>query len=193
MPTHLRRSDAPGRVHFWTISCFHRLGFFWDDSVKQVAIDGLKRIREKHGICLVGYVIMPDHVHVLLYPHRRADPKPVPISSLLRDFKQHVGYYGKERLRDYWRAHRSLWSRPLNDWAAGKLGAQDFWNTRGYDFDIDRHDTLLEKVEYCHNNPVKRGLVAIRADWKWSSFRFFDLKDESLLAMDWRGEYPLSW
>ena len=193
MPTHLKRYDVPGQAHFWTISCFHRLSFFWEDSIKQVAIDGLDHMRKKHGICLMGYVVMPEHVHVLLYPHRRGSEAPVPVSDLLRDFKQFVGFYGKERLRDYWRGYGRLWSDPLNDWALGKLGEQAFWNPRGHDFNIDRHETLLEKVDYSHNNPVKRGLVAAAADWKWSSYRFFEMRDRSTLAMDWKGEYPIDW
>jgi len=54
MPTALRRYDVRGHAHFWTISCFHRLGLFHLDSVKRVAVDGLRHVREKHGICLLG-------------------------------------------------------------------------------------------------------------------------------------------
>jgi putative transposase len=193
MPTHLRRADIAGHVHFWTISCFHRLSFFWEDSVKQVAIDALRQLKSKYGSCLLAYVIMPEHVHVLLFPQTRGSMVPVPISDLLRDFKQSVGFHGKARLRDYWRAHGKLWSDPLNAWANGAFGSQAFWNTRGYDFNIDSHATLLEKVEYCHNNPVKRGLVARAEEWKWSSRRFFNCDDRSMLEMDWKGEYPIRW
>jgi putative transposase len=193
MPSRLRRYDQPGHAHFWTISCFHRLSFFWEDSVKQVAIDALRLLQTKHRICLLGYVIMPEHVHVLLFPHVRHDRTIVPISDLLRDFKQHAGFHGKARLRDYWRRYGRLWSDPLNDWAVGKLGDRSFWNTRGHDFNINDHDTLLGKLEYCHNNPVKRGLVASASDWAWSSQRFFQSGDASILAMDWKGEYPVDW
>src|SRR5688500_9277261 len=124
----------PGHAHYWTISCYHRLSFFWIDPVKQVAIDALNHIRQKHGICLLGYVIMPEHVHVLLYPQLRGANEPIPISTLLADFKQHVGFHGKAALRDYWRQHHQLWSEPLNQWANGSLGSQDFWNTRAHDF-----------------------------------------------------------
>jgi hypothetical protein len=75
----------------------------------------------------------------------------------------------------------------------GKLGGQGFWSPRGHDRDVTDHDELLAKVEYCHNNPVKRGLVATPADWKWSSSRFHETGDDSLIAMDWRGERPLNW
>lgn len=193
MPSRLRRSDVVGHAHFWTISCYNRLSFFWWDPVKQVAIDGLASLRQKHRICLLGYVIMPEHVHVLLFPRRRYAAEPVPISRLLADFKQYVGFYGKRVLRDYWRQHRRLWSMPLNDWASGRLPEQAFWTTRGYDFDLYGREKVYEKLEYCHNNPVRRGLVAHAVDWQWSSCRFFELGERSVLAMDWDGGWPIDW
>jgi len=79
---------------------------------------------------------MPEHIHTLLYPHRRGDDTPTPFSKLLHDFKQHVGFHGKERLRLVWRKQGRLWSDPLNRWAHGDFDEQDVMNTRGYDRNI---------------------------------------------------------
>ena len=43
MATRLKRCDQSGRVHFWTISCYHRLSFFWNDRIKHGVIAGLER------------------------------------------------------------------------------------------------------------------------------------------------------
>lgn len=193
MPSNLRRHNEPGHTHFWTISCYHRLGFLFQDKMKQVAVDGLKVVQADFNICLVGYVIMPDHVHVLIYPHAHGCDTPINISKLLNRFKQHTGYYGKACLRDYWHQHDRLWSEPLNQWARGTLDRQDLWNPRGYDFNIDRQHTLLEKLEYCHKNPITRGLVDAPEDWPWSSYRFYEMDDRSALTMDWNGQWPIIW
>ena len=58
------------------------------------------------------------------------------------------------------------------------------WNRRGYDMNIWSEKKRIEKVDYMHNNPVKRGLVAQSGDWPWSSWRFCYLEDTSILAMD---------
>ncbi|HUY13250.1 MAG TPA: hypothetical protein VMX16_06430 [Terriglobia bacterium] len=42
----------------------------------------------------------------------------------------------------------------------------------------------LEKLNYMHNNPVMRDLVAQPGDWPWSSWRFYYLEDRSILGMD---------
>ncbi|MDR3678173.1 MAG: hypothetical protein P4N24_22010 [Acidobacteriota bacterium] len=58
------------------------------------------------------------------------------------------------------------------------------WNRRGYDMNIYRDKKQNEKIDYIHNNPVARGLVAHPGDWPWSSWRFYYREDRSLLAMD---------
>lgn len=193
MPSHLRRINEPGHIHFWTISCHRRLGFFHHDAMKRIVVDGLRLLREKFGMCLVGYVVMPDHVHVLLYPHARGCDEPIDISRLLREFKQYVGFHGKVWLREYWRIHGGLWSGPLTEWARNDGAGKPIWKPRGYDFNIDRRETLMEKLDYCHKNPITRGLVERAEDWPWSSLRFYELGDRSVLAMDWDGGWPIEW
>jgi putative transposase len=58
------------------------------------------------------------------------------------------------------------------------------WQRRFYDFNVWSEEKRLEKLDYMHGNPVKRGLVKSPADWPWSSWRFYHLNDTSALAMD---------
>ncbi len=193
MPSRLRRIDEPGHTHFWTLSCYRRLQFFHDDGMKRVVIAALRNLSEKFGICLIACVVMPEHLHVMLYPHRRGDDVPISISELLQAFKQGIGYYGKQRLRTVWRKQGALWSLPLNRWAYGQFDKQEIMNTRGYDRNIFTEKELREKVDYIHKNPVTRGLVAGAADWKWSSFRYYEMRDSSVLPMGWNGAWPIIW
>ena len=193
MPTHLRRYNEPGDSHFWTISCRRRLTFFHDDGVKRIVADGLRVLQQRFGVCLIGYVIMPEHVHVIVYPHTRAKDDPIPVSKLLHAFKKHVGFHGKQRLREVWRVQGGLWSQPLNAWATGDKNEQTIWNVRGYDFNVRTHKALLQKLDYCHKNPVTRALVDRAEDWPWSSYRYHEFGDESVLKMDWDGSWPIIW
>ena len=126
-------------------------------------------LQQRFGVCLIGYVIMPEHVHVIVYPHARGNDDPIPASKLLHAFKKHVGFHGKQRLREVWRVQGGLWSQPLNAWAAGDKNQQTIWNIRGYDFNVRTHKALLEKLDYCHKNPLPRALVDRAEDWPWSS------------------------
>jgi hypothetical protein len=58
------------------------------------------------------------------------------------------------------------------------------WQRKGYDMNIWTLKKRDEKLNYMHDNPVKRGLVKQPGDWPWSSWRFYFLNDASLLATD---------
>jgi putative transposase len=193
MPLHLRRYDEPGHVHFWTLSCYPRLTFFWYDPVKMAVAQTLDTWRKQFRICLIGYVIMPEHLHILFYPHARGSDDPTPVSRLLHSFKRDLDRKCKEPMRYYWRQHGQLWSKPLTAWARGELGRRVIMHKRGHDFNVDRYDTMKEKLDYCHKNPITRGLVERPEDWEWSSFRYYEFDDPRPLRMDWDGQWPIIW
>ncbi len=58
------------------------------------------------------------------------------------------------------------------------------WQRRFYPFNVYSDKKRLEKLDYMHHNPVKRGLVSEPGDWPWSSWRFYFLQDASVLPMD---------
>jgi len=189
MPSRLKRHDEPNQIHFITFSCFRRLQFFRHDNVKLMFINAMKRVRDRFNIRWIGYVIMPEHVHLLVAPQAKGSGDITPISRFLNAIKGAAGHDGKEALRDMWRQNRSLGTRILNAWATG-AEPKPFWKPRGYDFNVVRDDTLLQKLDYIHKNPIRRGLVDRAEQWRWSSFRYDELGDDSLLKMDWNGDVP---
>ena len=191
MPGRLRRYDEYGHTHFLTISCYHRLRFFQHDTVKQVLVNGMVHAREKHPIRWIGYVIMPEHVHLLAFPAQPGADEPVPISKLLQTLKQYVGRHGKQALRDIWASKRTLGSGPMDTWAQAP-GPKPFWKTRAHDFNVTTEQSLHVKLDYMHKNPVTRGLVDRADQWRWSSYRFYEVDDGSVIAMDWDGSWPIT-
>jgi len=190
MPSRLRRHDEYGHTHFLTMSCHKRLQFFRHNSVKNVFINAMRNTRGNAGVRWIGYVIMPEHVHLLLFPQHPGREDVIPISTILQDLKQYVGRHGKRALRDVWARDRTLGSAPLDAWACGK-GAKPFWKPRGYDFNVTIEATLHGKLDYMHRNPVTRGLVDRAEQWLWSSYCFYELGDDSLIGMDWDGVWPI--
>ncbi len=193
MSVQMKCPNTTQEVHFWTINCYRQLDFFWSDSMKKIAVGSLRALQRRFGICLIGYVVMPDHVHVLLYPHRRGSGKPVPVSTLARLFRKSVEHHGRNRLRAVWERQGRLWTEPLNAWARGRLGTDAIWDKRATDFVVGREETLLEKLNHCHRNPVRRGLVRAPGEWAWSSFRYDEWEASRVLPMDWDKQWPIMW
>jgi putative transposase len=51
-------------------------------------------------------------------------------------------------------------------------------------FNVFTEKKHMEKLDYMHNNPVKKGLGNSPDQWPWSSFRFYYLNDSAVLRMD---------
>ncbi len=141
MPWGLRRFQQTGHSHFVTFSCYHRQPLFTNDLAKRTFESALERVRRGFGLCLYGYVVMPEHVHLLV-----SEPERGTLAEALKSLKQGVS------------------RRLIGD-------AEHFWQRRYYDFNVRNYRQWVEKLDYIHHNPVKRGLCAREEDWEWSSFR----------------------
>ena len=70
MPDRRRKTkvsyDIPGHAHFVTFSCFDRLSLLSRDRSRGWLIDSLEQMRKLHNVAIWAYVLMPEHVHLLL-------------------------------------------------------------------------------------------------------------------------------
>ena len=190
MPSRLRRHDEFGHVHYVTFSCFRRLQFFRHPNVSDVFVESMKQVRSNLAIRWLGYVVMPEHVHLVVLPQGIGTGEPVPISLVLNQLKGLSGRDCKAALREVWKRKHSLGTSALDAWATG-AGEKPFWKPRGYDFNVFDESKLREKLDYLHKNPLRRGLVSRPEDWPWSSYRCYEFGDDSPIAMDWDGGLPI--
>ena len=59
-----------------------------------------------------------------------------------------------------------------------------FWQKRFHDFNVYSHEKRVEKINYMHHNPVKKGFVKQSVDWKWSSARFYRLEEKGIVTVE---------
>ena len=143
MPGGLTRFHESGQSHFVTFCCYHRRPLFTTAASCRIFELALERVRRSYRLYVYGYVVMPEHVHLLL-----SEPEHDSLAQALKFLKQGV-------------------SRRL----IGE--AEHFWQKRYYDFNIRDHTQFVEKLRYIHRNPVKRGLCERPEDWEWSSVRHY--------------------
>jgi putative transposase len=191
MPSRLWRHDELGHIHFLTISCYQRLPFFDRPEIRTLVVESMADARCRLGFRWIGYVVMPEHVHWLCYPQVPGGQEVIPISAILQSLKTSIGMRVKQALRKVWATHRTLGHADLDRWATATTNAKPIWMTRGVDFNITTYDRLIQKLDYCHNNPVKRGLVGRPEAWLWCSINHYEKRGEAMLAMDWDGTWPL--
>ena len=168
MTAGLKRYYLAGSLHFITFSCYRRQPHLGTALRRDLFVRVLEQARRRYGFALLGYVVMPEHVHLLMTMPPVGDPSVVMkvvkerFTRLLRKKERFIGV---------------------------------MWQKRFYDFNVCTGKKRVEKLRYTHRNPVKRGLVLSPEEWAWSSFRAYALGEEGLVHVDtcpWKFEVPAS-
>jgi len=155
VPNRLHRYYGAGYSHFITTSCYQRQPLLNTPQNRDLFLEVLEQVRRRYHFVVVGYVVMPEHVHLLLTEPERDNP-----SVVMQALKQGFA--------------RRLIARRRR--AAGSQTASQhdrIWQHRFYDFVVFSDEKRVEKLRYMHRNPVKRGLVQEPQEWAWSSFRHY--------------------
>jgi putative transposase len=153
--------NIPGHAHELTFSCFHRFEFLKAERCCVWLAEAIAAARDKHAFWLWAYVFMPDHVHLIIYPYREQ----YDISAILKAIKQPVG----DKAIAFLEAEKSSWLERITRRRGNRI-ERLFWQSGGgYDRNITNPKTLLRMIDYVHENPVRKQLVATPQDWRWSS------------------------
>jgi putative transposase len=171
MPWGLTRFQHSGQSHFVTFCCYHRRLLFTADASRQIFESALERVRRSFRLQVYGYVIMPEHVHLLLSEPQRdtsgGGTAPLKPKDGLNGPPTLLSEPQRYTLADALKSLKQGVSRRL-------IGdAEHFWQKRYYDFNIRNYSQFVEKLRYIHRNPVKAGLCERPEDWQWSSFNHY--------------------
>jgi putative transposase len=153
--TRLRRIEELDRIFFVTFNVERGVKAL-SDAERDLVLQTLGALRGPDDFALFGYVVMPDHTHLLLWP------RSVSLVRILRDLKSKTGFaIAKSR-----NAHGQIWQRSYFDFICRR--ARDFG----------------DKLEYIHQNPVAANLVQRAEIWPWSSCRHYARLGESPIKPD---------
>ena len=172
MARNLIRHYGHGHLHFITFTCFRRLPMLRSARARNVFVEILGEVRDRYGFCLVGYVVMPEHVRLLIGEPGRGTP-----SLVVQVLKQRVS----RRMR---RKKRTPTPQMGFVFADGESSPPRFWQRRFHDFNVWSLKKRVEKLHYMHMNPLKRKLVDHPKDWPWSSFAFYANPKHGLIRVD---------
>jgi putative transposase len=148
MPRGLKRFYGSGDLHLITCSCHRRRPWLDTAERRDLFLNILEEVRKQHRFVVVGYVVMPEHFHLLMSEPQIGNPStasfPASIASI---------------------------SIPV-------------WQPRFYDFNVWTEHKRIEKLDYIHRNPAKRGLVEEPEQWRWSSDRSYAFGEVGLVKIN---------
>jgi putative transposase len=173
VPTRLKRYYGNDDLHFITFSCYRRRPFLGTPRRRTAFLRVLEQTRVRYRFVVVGYIVMPEHVHLLISEPQHGDP-----SLVMQVLKQRVA----RRLLRHSRKRSPEQSELFPSTDAPALAR--FWQRRFFDFNVWSAKKVREKLRYMHRNPVKRGLVASPELWAWSSFSFYAQGEQGIVAIN---------
>jgi REP-associated tyrosine transposase len=160
----LKRYYGGDDLHFITCSCHQRRPYLRTPEARDLFLSELERMRKKYRFIVVGYVVMPEHFHLLA-----SEPQKGTLSTVMQAVK--LGFT----------------RRVITNGISGiDPNTHHVWQARFYDFNVWDDHKCTEKLDYMHRNPVTRGLVSAPDQWRWSSFRSYMYGEPGLVKInDW--------
>ena len=177
---HLFKSKEKNLVHYVTCVTFGRLPVFRSNDICSLFIDALEETRVKDPFKLIGYVIMPDHIHLL------ANPIELNISRVVGKLKGRAATKILKSLRMQSCCEvldKFQLPQPLKSGQTHAVWLKDFSS-----IDIWSHKFIRQKLHYIHMNPVRAGFCDHPAKWRWSSYHAYlpHKAGEVPIEIDWR-------
>jgi putative transposase len=158
----LKRFEEPGEARYLTWSCYDQLELFNNPHIRDAFLERLLQSRTRLGFKLLAWVVMLEHVHLLIQPF----PPDLTIKHIAADIK---GPFANTTVTR-WKALNARILPRLVDSA----GLTHFWRRGGgYDRNTYSQRELREKIDYIHANPVRRGYCANPHEWQWSSAGYY--------------------
>ena len=167
------------KTHFITATVVDWIDAFTRKSYKDVIIDRLAFCIEKKVMLLYGYVIMSNHIHLLVRS------KTGKLSDLIRDFKKFTAKNILEKIvnepesRREWMLER--FKKATETHSRNKN--YQFWQYGNHAEEIYSHKFMWSKLDYIHLNPVRAGIVEKASNYKYSSASNY-VNNEGLITVE---------
>jgi putative transposase len=167
VPWGLYRFHQSRLPHFITFTCYRRQSFLSAAAVRDAFLKILERTRLRYDFLIYGFVVMPNHVHLLI-----SEPNQGTIATVIQALK----------------IASARWEKTHICQKKADLGhdeqATSFWQRRYYDRNVRDNEEFILELKYIHRNPVKRELVTQPEDWLWSSYRHYALDEPGIVTVE---------
>ncbi len=158
------KTNEFNNFHYVTTVTYKRLPIFRGVKTCEIFIEVLKEIREIHPFKLIGYVIMPDHIHLILNPLEEK------IGAIMRKLKGKTAHLIVNWLKE------NNFTESLNKLLIiGKNERQTHavWQRDFSAIDLWSPKFLRQKLDYIHLNPLRAEFCDHPAKWKFSSYHAY--------------------
>lgn len=151
-----------GKIYFWTATINKWITLFESEKFKFILIDSLSFLANKHLVDVFGFVIMPNHVH-LIWRMNSLNGKEKPFGSFLK----YTGHQFKKMLN----------AEDLKEFEVIASNKQyEFWQRDSIAIELYSPEVAYQKLDYIHENPIAKdwNLVNEPSEYMYSSASFYE-------------------
>lgn len=192
------RFHTDGALFYVTFSVVDWLPIFVSEAACRIVTESLDFCHRQKGLRINAYVIMPTHLHAILFVSHEArrasqiarrgspDPAATVLEQIVTDFRKFTG----RRLADFCSQHLPACFQSVLQERAGSDRERRFWQPTRHPVQIETQHFWQTKFDYLHLNPVRKGLVRRAEDWRFSSVSYWASggaieNDVPLSAIEW--------
>ena len=170
------RFDNRTDAREFTFCCYKWIPFLCKDRTRTWLLEEIDLARGKYGFHIWAYVIMPEHVHLLL----ASNGTQLEFGKVIGEVKENVA----RQAIAYMEQHSPQWLPRITVREGSKVRRR-FWQPGGgYDRNVDSVTTVHRMITSIHMNPVRRNLALQAVDWYWSSCRWYHQLPDIPLRID---------
>ena len=162
------RFHSDGALFYVTFSIVDWLPVFVSESACKIVTESLNFCHRQKGLRTNAYVIMPTHVHAILF---HEDFRAESLEHVVTDLRKFTGRH----LADFCSQHLPACFRQVLAERAGDDRERRFWQPTRHPVQLETESFWQSKVDYLHHNPVRKGLVGSAAHWRFSSASYWSL------------------
>jgi REP element-mobilizing transposase RayT len=172
----------PEGIYFITTTTIGWVDVFTRRDYRDIVIDSMRHCQKKKGLIIYAYVIMSNHVHMIL-----ASQEQFNLADTIRDFKKYTAKKIIAAIQEINESRREWMLNKFKYEAQRTKRGQNFklWQDGYHAKEIDSIEFLEQKLDYIHQNPVEAGIVLSAEEYLYSSAKNYAGEPDILLEVEY--------
>ncbi len=147
---------------------------------RDIVVDSLKYCQEYKDLMIFGYVIMTNHIHIIV---KLKENSCLDLSEILRAFKKYTAHKFIEFLEGSGESRKEWMLNVFRNFGKKNSGNRKYqiWTYNNHPIDLYSPKVIWQKLDYIHQNPVRAGIVDKAEEYLYSSARNYNSQENELL------------